>query len=194
MKKKERIPEAQTATDITINKEDAEEEAASQKGEESTETEELAEPSSEKKIESLQKEITELNDKWLRSVAETENTRKRAAKERQTAIRVLTDSILFDLLEVLDNFERAFTVSGQIDNHEEFVKGIKLIHHQFLDTLIRRGIKEIDVAGKPFDPDIHDAMIQVESDQPANTVVDVIQKGYMVEDRVLRHARVTVAK
>lgn len=149
---------------------------------------------SEDTVSRLQEEITTLNDKWLRTAAELENTIKRAAKERQTAIRIATDSILLDFLEVLDNFDRALAAADEKATSEEFVKGIKLIHQQLKDTLARRGVTAIDSQGQVFNPDLHEAMMQVESDQAENTVVDVIQKGYMINDRVLRHARVTVSK
>ncbi|OQY28835.1 MAG: nucleotide exchange factor GrpE [Candidatus Cloacimonetes bacterium 4572_55] len=144
-------------------------------------------------IMTLEKELRETRDKWMRVAAELDNTRKRAAKDKQMAVRITTDSILLDFLETLDNFDRALATDSS-DNHGEFAKGVQLIHQQLIDTLARRGVKEMEVSGEPFDPDLHEAMMQVDSDQAENRVVDVVQKGYVIYDRVLRHARVTVAK
>ncbi len=151
-------------------------------------------PTPEERTTTLEKEVVELKDKYLRALAETDNTNKRALKERQTAIRMTTDGILTDFLEVADNFDRAMNMSGNVTNMDNFVKGVKLIQQQLNDVLARRGIKEIEAKGQSFNPELHEAIMQVQSDQPENTVVDIVQKGYMIQDRILRPARVTVAK
>lgn len=142
----------------------------------------------------LENEKNEFQDKWMRALAELDNVRKRTAKDQQQAIRLVSDNLLLDFLEVIDNFDRALHSFDENTNLENFQKGIDLIYQQLLAVLDRRGVKEIESVGKPFDPDWHEAMLQVESEQPPDTVVDVIQKGYKIHDRVLRHARVTVSK
>ena len=151
-------------------------------------------PALDEQLQQLVAENTELRDKWLRAVAEADNIRKRKAKEQQQAVQIATDNILTDFLEVIDNFDRALLAIDENANSPEFVTGIKLIYQQFHDILDRRGVKEIDAVGKPFNPSHHEALLEVESELPEHTVVNIIQKGFTIYDRVLRHARVAVAK
>jgi len=139
----------------------------------------------------LQKENRDLKDRVLRTLADYENYRKRADREKQDYFKyALADSIR-DLLPVLDNFDRALEHAEEGD---DFHKGVLLIYKQLFDVLKRHGVKPIDESGVHFDPNIHEAVVREENAEvPSHTVVAVLQKGYFLHDRLLRPAMVKVA-
>ena len=139
----------------------------------------------------LQKENRDLKDRVLRTLADYENYRKRADREKQDYFKyALADSIR-DLLPVLDNFDRALEHAEEGD---DFHKGVLLIYKQLFDVLQRHGVKPIDESGVHFDPNIHEAVVREENAEvPSHTVVAVLQKGYFLHDRLLRPAMVKVA-
>jgi molecular chaperone GrpE len=141
---------------------------------------------------SLRAENEKLRDQFLRSRADFENFRRRMEKEKGEFRRHAVADTLRDLLPVLDNFERALSVSTA--SVEDFRTGIEMIARQLADVLERTGLQPIDPAGEPFDPLFHEAIARVETDEAEpNSVFDVMQKGYMLHERLLRPAMVRVA-
>ncbi len=138
--------------------------------------------------------LKELNDKWIRSVAEFENYRKRTRKEWELLKQQAKAEVILDILHVVDDFERAFAVVEETDS-DEFVQGIKLIYNNLTHILDRTGIREVVALHEPFDPNYHMAVGQIESkDVQGGHVVEVVQKGYLLDDIVIRPANVIVAK
>ena len=149
----------------------------------------------EKTIEEKDNEIKELNDKYLRLYAETENMRKRLEREKKDFLEYANESVLKDLLPIIDNMERAIEHSEQNSNIEDFIKGIELTLNSFLKVLEKYGVKPVDALHKPFDPNFHEAMQVQETDEfEPNTVVQQLQKGYTFKERLLRPALVIVSK
>ena len=141
---------------------------------------------------SLRAENEKLKDQFLRSRADFENYRRRMEKEKTEFRRYAVADTLRDLLPVLDNFERALSVSTA--SVEDFKTGIEMIARQLADVLERQGLQTLDPAGEPFDPLFHEAIARVETDEAEpNSVFDVMQKGYMLHERLLRPAMVRVA-
>lgn len=144
-------------------------------------------------LEKKQKEVDKYKNLLLRSKADLENYRKRARRDIQNASLFAGEELVKDILPVVDNFERA--LSSVKDKSNSVYKGIKLIYQQFIDLLEKHNIKEIKAEGKPFDPKYHQAVMQVEIEEvESNTVVDVIQKGYLYNSKVIRPSMVKVAK
>jgi molecular chaperone GrpE len=133
----------------------------------------------------------EFKDRYLRTLADFENFRKRADREKSDFYKYALQGVLKDLLPILDNFDRALDHAEQGD---DFHKGVLLIYKQLLDVLKKHGVKPIDESGVRFDPNIHEAVISEEDPSiPSQTVTMVLQKGYFLHDRLLRPAMVKVA-
>jgi molecular chaperone GrpE len=133
----------------------------------------------------------EFKDRYLRTLADFENFRKRADREKSDFYKYALQGVLKDLLPILDNFDRALDHAEQGD---DFHKGVLLIYKQLLDVLKKHGVKPIDESGVRFDPNIHEAVISEEDRSvPAQSVTAVLQKGYFLHDRLLRPAMVKVA-
>jgi molecular chaperone GrpE len=127
-------------------------------------------------------------------MAELENFRKRARREMETSILLANARLLRELLEVLDNFERAFAAAPE-GAGETLSQGVRLIYERLREILRQNGVVRIEAVDAPFDPNLHEAISQVERDGvPSHQVVEVAQAGYMLGDVVLRPARVVVAK
>jgi molecular chaperone GrpE len=134
-------------------------------------------------------------DLLQRTRAEFENYQKRNQKEREQDRRYFVSGLAGDLLPVIDNLERATAAAQQAGEQGPLVQGVALVHSQFLDILKRHGVTRIDAQGKPFDPNLHQAVMQqTAADQPPGTVVQVLEPGYKISDRVLRPAKVAVSK
>ena len=134
-------------------------------------------------------------ERWMRERADIENLKKRSAKERQDAVRFGNESLLRDLLPVVDNLERAIGASGGGGNGQSLVEGVELVLKAFMDTLQRNGVERVPAKGAPFDPAVHEAVAYVESpSHPAQQVIEEHQAGYRLNDRLLRPAMVTVSK
>jgi molecular chaperone GrpE len=137
------------------------------------------------------KENRELKDRVVRTLADFENYRKRADREKQEYFKYALADTLRDLLPVLDNFDRALEHAEEGD---EFHKGVLLIYKQLFDVLKKHGVRPIDEKLVKFDPNVHEAVVREENpDVPNHSVVDVLQKGYFLHDRLLRPALVKVA-
>lgn len=133
-------------------------------------------------------------DDMLRTLADYENSRKRAARELETERKFAHSKLAGDLLAALDNLERALQAAKKADEAGALVKGVQATQQMFLDALKRHGVTQIDSLGQPFDPNLHQAVQMMPSkDQPANTVLQVLQSGYLIHDRILRPASVVIA-
>lgn len=140
-------------------------------------------------------EIKEMQDRMMRAVSEAENTRKRLERERREAVCFANENLLRSILPVLDNLERAVQHSEQSPSPKTLLEGIRMTHKGFVDTLNRFGCVPFESVGKPFDPNYHEAVLQEENaDHPENTVVQELEKGYSLNERLLRPAKVVVSK
>lgn len=146
---------------------------------------------SEPTAESVDREMRDVRDRYLRTLADFENYRKRADREKAEFFKYALNGLIKDLLPVLDNFDRALEHAEEGD---DFHKGVLLIYKQLWDVLQRHGVKPIGQAGAHFDPNIHEAVVTEEDPAvPAHTVLAILQKGYFLHDRLLRPALVKVA-
>jgi molecular chaperone GrpE len=140
----------------------------------------------------LKKDWDELKDKYLRSLAEMENLRKRLERDRTEYVQYALSEFLREMLVVLDNFERALKNRDQADG-KSFQEGVELIYRQTLDLMKKKGVRPIDAKGQKFDPAIHQAVLTEESDEVAEPeVAEELQRGYWLNDRLLRPAMVKV--
>jgi len=146
-------------------------------------------------IEALQVEKGELGNEILRKQADFENFRKRMQREKQEAIKFANANLLQDIITIIDDFERAIRSSEESRDFDSFHSGIKMIERQFVGMLERKyGLKRMETVGKEFDPQQHEAIGMEESpDVDTQMVLEDYQKGYVLNDRVLRHAKVKVA-
>ena len=143
-------------------------------------------------LEKKENEIIDLNNKLTRLQADFQNFKRRTEKDRENSITYGIEAIIRDLLPVIDNFQRA--ISAQDEMEDSFYKGISMIEKQFIDVLERNSVKEIEALGNEFDPNLHHAVSAVESEEEQGTVIEVLQKGYLLKDKVIRPSMVVVAK
>lgn len=133
-------------------------------------------------------------ERFLRLAADFDNYKKRVARDSEEVARGVTVRLLRSLIEIIDNFERAQASDAGVNNDESFRKGIDLIYQQFSALLTREGVTAIESLGKPFDPNLHEAVMQTPSDQfDDGMVCHEVQKGYLLDSRVIRHAQVIVS-
>jgi molecular chaperone GrpE len=158
-----------------------------------------AAPASE--VEGLRTELADMRDRMLRALAEVENTRRRAEREKQDASQYAVTRFARDMLQIGDNFARALAAAPQAlrDAADPQLKavldGVEATERQLLASLERHGVKPIDTADGKFDPNLHQAIAEVPGgDRPPGSIVDVVQAGYTIGDRLLRPAMVTVAR
>lgn len=141
--------------------------------------------------------LREERDKFLgllqRTQADFENYQKRNQRERDQERRYWYAPLALDLLPVLDNLERALAAAKQVNESGPLVQGVQMVLSQFLDLLKRYGVTPIEAEGKAFDPNRHEAVMQQPADVPPNHVVQVLERGFMLHDRVLRPAKVIVS-
>lgn len=141
------------------------------------------------------KEIAELKDKYLRALADTDNIRKRMRQQSEDTVRLQRENLLRDLLPITDNLERAVEAARGGGNGKPIVEGVEMVLRSLLDFLRTNGVIPRESVGRPFDPQFHEAVDHVESgEHPPNTVISEFHRGYQVGERVLRPARVAVAK
>jgi len=172
------------------------EEAGSVSAAEPTEAAEPAQPSPEEALAASQAEVQKNWDLYLRSRADLENYRKRAQREKEELSRFANENLLREILPVMDNLERALEHARQGEGSSDgLLQGVEMTLGQFQRVLEKFGVTPVAAAGEPFDPAKHEALGQVESaEHPPNTVVQELQKGYLLNDRLLRPAMVMVAK
>ena len=144
-------------------------------------------------IEALKQEIYDLKNKYAMAYADTENLKKRLQAEADSLKKYRSQSFMMDILPAIDNFERA--LSSFENKEDNFYKGIKMIYDQLLESMKKEGVEEIKCLNEEFDPSKEQAVCQEEKDDVnENTVLEILQKGYMLKDRVLRTATVKVSK
>ncbi|WKD48883.1 nucleotide exchange factor GrpE [Microbulbifer spongiae] len=144
----------------------------------------------------LQEQLAVQKDLALRAQAEGQNARRRAQQDVERARKFAVEKLLQDLLPVVDNLERALaTIDTEDEANKALAEGIALTHKSFIDTLAKNSVEVVDPAGEPFDPELHQAMTQVPNGEvEPNTVLEVFQKGYRLNGRLVRPAMVVVSK
>jgi len=141
------------------------------------------------------REKQEYFDKLLRLHAEFENFKKRGIKEKQQFVKFANEGLIYELINILDNFERAFDSANKMNDFKSLHQGVEMILKQIHQLLEKNGVKKIECLGKAFDPTHQEAIAHIETDKdPENTVVEEVQKGYLLEDKLIRPAVVKVAK
>lgn len=147
------------------------------------------------KLQEAEKKAAEHYDKYLRSVAEFDNYRKRSVREKADAINYGNEKLLRDFLPLLDGIDRAIEQSDKVGDIESFKTGLRMIRDQFLVLLKKNGVESIEALQKDFDPNLHEAMLQIDSpDHEHNKVVNEFEKGFLLNGRLLRPAKVSVCK
>lgn len=161
-----------------------------------TETPEVgvtAEEESVDETEELRKQLEAEQNKYLRLLADYDNFKRRTQKDREIANKFRSQSLLADLLPVLDNFERALSLQTTSEESASLLKGVEMVQKSLTEAVSREGLEEIKAVGEPFDPNFHQAVMQEKDDSAeAGTVLQELQKGYILKGRVLRPAMVKV--
>ena len=155
----------------------------------------LNEPlTNEPELETIRHELGEMKDKYIRKVAEFENYKKRNLKERMELIQTAGKEVIVDMLEVLDDCERAEKQIGTLD--ETTKEGVMLVFNKLKSLLFAKGLKPMETINKEFNPDIHEAITEIPAptDEQKGKVIDEIQKGYYLNDKIIRYAKVVVGK
>lgn len=177
-------------TDFDENVENSESEKVS----ENQVSEDVKSEKSDEKFNELQQKYDTLNQQYLRLAADFENYRKRQEHEREDLLKFGTENALKKMLEVLDNFERGKKALEKVEDYAKVKESFDLVHKQTVEILKKLGLEEIETEGKEFDPNFHDAVMQTPtSEHPEHTVINELQKGYKMGDKVLRPALVNVA-
>ncbi len=162
------------------------------------EVEEQVEVQEQEQATDFETKHKELNDKYLRLTAEFDNFRRRSLKEKMDLIKSAGEDILLNILPVMDNFERALKSieSNGEEDKNAVVEGLELIYNNFKDFLLQRGVKEIEAIGKEFDTDHHEAITKIPAPEKdmKGKVMDVIEKGYLMHEKVIRFAKVVVGE
>lgn len=147
-------------------------------------------------LETLKTQYNELNNSYLRLMAEFDNYRKRTLKEKSELIKNGGENALTHLLPIVDDFDRALKNMQTSESAEAVKEGVELIYNKFMKYLSQQDVKEIETVNKPFDPDTEEAIAMVPAPNPEDKglVLDCVQKGYLLHDKVIRHARVVVGE
>jgi molecular chaperone GrpE len=156
------------------------------------------EQSKEEKILGFEQKYNDLNDKYLRLSAEYDNFRKRSLKEKMELIKTAGEDILINIIPVMDNFERALKSINNYTSEEgnAIREGVDLIYSRFKEFLLQRGVKEIESIGKPFDTEFHEAITKIPApaEDMKGKVIDVVEKGYKMHEKVIRFSKVVVGE
>lgn len=145
-------------------------------------------------LEKLQEKYNELNNQYVRLAADFDNYRKRQAQERESLLKYGAENALKKMIEVLDNFERGEKALESVDDCEKCKESFNLVHKQVVETMAKLGLETIEAEGQAFDPNFHEAVMQTPtSEHPEHTVINELQKGYKMGDKVLRPSLVNVA-
>ena len=157
---------------------------------------EVAELSDEAAATDFQAELAEAQEKYLRLAAEFDNYRKRTLREKMDLIQNAGESLLKDVLPVVDDFERGIELASQTEDMDALKTGMTLIYNKLKDFLYNHGIKEIRAINEPFDTDWHEAVTKIPapSNKMKGKIIDVIQKGYTLNDKVIRYSKVVVGE
>ena len=176
------------------------EDATAEEEDEEQEDQEADEEEEQEELDPLtiaQNEAEEHKDRWLRLAAEFENYKKRTSREFSALVKSASENVMRDLLPTLDAVKRALdhkVEDGQADS-DSYHEGVRMILEQFPKTLENRGLLEIETVGKPVDPNLHEALMQVESEEHEEGIITVVvERGYLLGDKVVRHAKVVVSR
>ena len=188
--------------EIKTDREGSEDSGKSRKTRESTEQAPQHEPRAasetdiQEQVRQLEEAVREANDQLLRKAAEFENSRKRLAREKEESIKYANAGLLTDVVPIIDDFERAIQSAADSKDFDAFHTGVSLIEKQMVSMLERNwGLKRFSANGEPFDPEKHEAIAVEETDKyDSEVVLEDYQKGYLLHDRVLRPAKVKVAR
>ncbi len=199
---KKKKNQAKTSAKKNHNSKELEQEKPMSNSDDSNEDKNVAsnaheEPAScEEDIKSLEEQIAELKDKHLRLFSEFDNFRKRTTKERIELFKTANSDLIQELLPVLDDFDRAIKSFDEAKDIDAVKQGVELIYNKFNNTMEKKGLKCMDAQGKEFDTDFHEAITEIPapSKDLKSKVVDVIEKGYTLNDKVIRYAKVVVGK
>ena len=188
-----KIEDEETLEEAPVEETDKEAESEEVETEEAAEEEEAEEKDP---LEKAQDEIAELKDKWLRSVAEFENYRKRTLKERAELILNGGEKFITAILPILDDMERAIENGKKTDDPDVLREGIELIYQKFMKTLEAQGVRKIEALDADFNTDVHEAVAMVPGmgDDKKGKVIDCLQQGYKLNDKVIRHTKVAVGQ
>ncbi|MCR6110373.1 nucleotide exchange factor GrpE [Bacillus sp. A301a_S52] len=144
-------------------------------------------------IKELERKLADATNRILRIQADYDNFRRRTKQEKESAAKYRSQSLAEKLLPALDNFERGMMITPQEEETKSLLQGMEMVYRQLKDALVEEGIEPIETVGKPFDPHYHQAVMQVENDEfESNVVVEEMQKGYQLKDKVIRPAMVKV--
>ena len=189
---KEQETEGCEAENVETESCECEEEAVAEEASEEKESKGFFGKKKDKKVTALEEKVAELEDRTKRQMAEFENFRKRTEKEKSQMFETGAKSVIEKILPVIDNFERGLAAI-EPDNKDSFYDGMCMIHKQMLSELEKIGVTPIEAVGKEFDPNFHNAVMQVESEEfESGIVAQELQKGYMYRDTVVRYSMVGV--
>lgn len=184
----ENVPVEETQTATECSAETPVEESCEQKSEENADTTSV-------NVDNLNEKVAEWKDKYIRLTAEYDNYRKRTMKEREDLVRTAGESLIKDILVVVDDFERALDALEKLSESAGF-DGVTLIYDKFMGMLKSKGVAVINRVGEPFDTDFEEAITRFPAPTPEQkgTVIDVVQKGYLLNGKVIRYAKVVVGE
>ena len=188
-------PEGKPGSKPETNQEDAELDQATATAEASAAEEGSADSSEGNAGDQEDEQIRGLKDQLLRQMAEVENVKRRASRDVENAHKFATEKLLSEMFPVLDSLEKAVETASATEGAEAIAEGVELSLKLFVDTLGKNGVEQIDPLGEPFDPQLHEAMTMVPNpDAEPNSVMDVMAKGYVLNGRLVRAAKVIVVK
>ena len=147
----------------------------------------------EARVKELEEENESLRDQRIRAIADLDNVRRRAEQDLLTTIQRANERLLMKLLPIIDDFERSVENGAESLGEDPFFKGVEMIKSKLAKLLDEEGVERIEAVGKPFDVELHEALMRQPSDQPENTVVSELEPGYTYKGKVLRHAKVIVS-
>ena len=189
MSHKHKNPFNKNSEELDIKAEEHEETPADT--EPAAQAEDTAKPAADNE---LQEKYDKLNQQYIRLAADFDNYRKRQEQEREALLKYGAENALKKMIEVLDNFERGEKALEKVDDCQQVKDSFNLLHKQVMDTLTKLGLEPIETAGQEFDPNFHEAVMQTPtSEHPENTIINELQKGYKMGDKVLRASLVNVA-
>lgn len=150
----------------------------------------------EEQLEKAESEIIELKDKHIRLQADFDNYRKRTLKERMELLKTANESLLISILPVIDDFDRALQILDMAEEKNHISDGVNLIYNKFQEFLKQNGVKEINAQGQDFNTEVHEAIVKIPapSKELKGKVVDVVQKGYLLNDKVIRFPKVVIGE
>ncbi|AXM89763.1 nucleotide exchange factor GrpE [Anoxybacillus ayderensis] len=191
MEKEQRTYDETVEQSEDVQDEQVQEEQAQSEETQQEEQDELA--LAYEKIAQLEAKLAETENRFLRLHADFDNYRRRVRLDMEAAEKYRAQSLVSDLLPILDNFERALQVQVEDEKAKSLLQGMEMVYRAFIEALKKEGVEVIESVGKPFDPHVHQAVMQVDDQNyEPNTVIEEFQKGYKLKDRVIRPAMVKV--